>query len=117
MRDLLPDNIALVERLEAPPTHRSPAKASETRGVGALATWETAFSNYIAVVAAAHPGRVRDMLAYMRLLVREAQKYGGTGWITYDQVFRWNRPGRDLSLLTSPRKQTLQLPLVLSAAK
>ena len=50
MRDLLPDNIALVERLEAPPTHRSPAKASETRGVGALATWETAFSNYIAVV-------------------------------------------------------------------
>ena len=96
IRDLLPDNIALVERLEAPPTHRSPAKASETRGVGVLATWETAFSNYIAVVAAAHPGRVRDMLAYMRLLVREAQKYGGTGWITYDQVFRWNRPGRGI---------------------
>jgi hypothetical protein len=33
------------------------------------------------------------MLAYMRLLVREAKKYGGTGWITYDQVFRRNRPG------------------------
>ena len=92
MRDLLPDNIALAERLEALPTHRSPAKAPETREVGALATWVTAFSTYIAVVATAHP-RVRDMLAYMRLLVREAKKYGGTGWVTYDQVFRRNRPG------------------------
>ena len=33
------------------------------------------------------------MLAYMRLLTREAQKYGGTGWLTYDQVFRRNRTG------------------------
>jgi hypothetical protein len=93
MQDLLPDNIALAERLEALPTHRSPAKAPETREVGALATWATAFSTYIAIVAAAHPGCVRDMLAYMHLLVREAQKYGGTGWITYDQVFQRNRPG------------------------
>ena len=31
----------------------------------------------------------------MRLLVREAQKFGGTGWITYDQVFRRNRPGQE----------------------
>ena len=36
MRDLLLDNIALAERLEALPTHRSPAKAPETREVGAL---------------------------------------------------------------------------------
>ena len=32
------------------------------------------------------------MVAYMRLLTREAQKYGGT-WLTYDQVFRRNRTG------------------------
>ena len=34
MRDLLPDNIALAERLEALPSHRSPAKAPETREAG-----------------------------------------------------------------------------------
>lgn len=95
MRDLLPDNIALAERLEALPSHRSPSKAPETREVGALATWVTAFATYIAIVSAAHPHRIRDMLAYMRLLVREAKKYGGTGWITYDQVFRRNRAGPD----------------------
>jgi len=36
-----------------------------------------------------------DMLEYMRLLVREAQKYGGSGRITYDQVFWHNRQGAE----------------------
>ena len=93
MRDLLPDNIALAERLEALPSHRTTGKTPETREVGALPTWVSAFSTYVAIVAAAHPGRVRDMLAYLRLLVREAQKYGGAGWIIYDQVFRHNGAG------------------------
>ena len=95
MRDLLPVNITLTECLEALPSHRTPSSAPESREVGALATWVTAFATYIAIVAVAHPERVRDMLAYLRLVVREAQKFGGTGWITYDQVFRRNRPGPD----------------------
>ena len=95
MRDLLPDNIALAERLEALPSHKTPAKAPKAREVGALSTWVAAFTTYIAVVAEVHPGRVWDMLAYLRLLVREAQKYGGMEWITYDQVFRRNKPGPD----------------------
>ena len=33
------------------------------------------------------------MLAYMRLVVREASKFGGTGWLTYDSVFRRNHEG------------------------
>ena len=82
MRDLFPDNIALAERLEALPSHRTPSSAPETREVGALATWVTAFATYIAIVAVAHPGRVRYMLAYMRLLVREAQKFWGH-WVDH----------------------------------
>jgi hypothetical protein len=57
MWDLLPENITLAERLEALPSHRSSANAPETREVGALATWVTAFTTYIAIVAVAHPGR------------------------------------------------------------
>ena len=72
MCDLLPDNIALAERLEALYSHRAPSKAPETQEVGALSTWVSAFSTYVAIVTAAHPGRVKDMLAFMRLLVREA---------------------------------------------
>ena len=31
---------------------------------------------------------VRDMLAYARLVIREAQRHGGSGWLDYDRVFR-----------------------------
>ena len=47
-----------------------------------------AFSSYIAIVAETHPVRVKDMCAYMRLIVQEAQKYGGNSWLTYDSIFR-----------------------------
>ena len=87
MRDLFSDNIALTEHLEALPSHRTPTRTPETREVGVLDTWVTTFATYIVVVAVAHPGRVRDMLAYMCLVVRKAQKLGATGWLTYDQVF------------------------------
>ena len=29
-----------------------------------------------------------DMLAYSRLLIREALRHGGSGWMEYDRVFR-----------------------------
>ena len=93
MRDLLPDNIALGERLEALPSHTAHLKAPETRNIGSLYTWVSAYSTYVAIVAEVHPDRVKDMLAYMRLLVREASNHGGQGWLTYDQVFRRNRAG------------------------
>ena len=48
------------------------------------------------------------MLAYMRLIIREAHKHGGMGWLTYDAVFRCNQQGvetpwniLDPSLLTA----------------
>lgn len=33
------------------------------------------------------------MLGYMRLIVREVSKFGGSGWLTYDAVFRRNQVG------------------------
>ena len=94
LRDLLLNNIALAERLEALPSH-NPLRVAEAREVGQLSTWVAAFDTYVELVAEAHPGRVKDMLAYMQLLVREAQKYGGTGCIIYDPVFRCNRQGAE----------------------
>lgn len=96
MRELLPDNIALAERLAVLPTGCAPPKQPGGREIGgdrALLSWVSSFATYIAVVAEAHPGRVNDMLAYMRLIIREASKFGGTGWLTYDAVFRRNQEG------------------------
>ena len=72
MRELLPDNIALSERLAALPSGLAPAKPPGEREIGgekALFTWVSSFATYVAIVAEAHPGRVRDMLAYMRLII------------------------------------------------
>ena len=98
MRELLPDNIALTERLAALPSgvaHAKPPSEREIGGDKALATWMSSFATYIAIVAEAHPERVRDMLAYMRLVVREAGKFSGTGWLTYDSIFRRNNEGQE----------------------
>ena len=96
MRMLLPDNIALAERLATLPQGLTPPKPPSEREIGgdrALLTWVLSFATYIAIVAEAHPGRVGDMLAYMRLIIREAGKFGGSGWLTYDSVYRRNQEG------------------------
>ena len=96
MRELLPDNLALAERLAALPQGLAPPKPPgerEITGDKALLTWVSSFATYVAIVAEAHPSRVGDMLAYLRLIVREAGKFGGNGWLTYDSVFRRNHEG------------------------
>ena len=96
MRELLPDNIALAERLATLPPGLAAPKPPGERDIGgdrALATWVSSFATYVAIVAQAHPERVADMLAYLRLVVREASKFGGNGWLTYDAVFRRNHEG------------------------
>ena len=89
MRELLPDNIALAERLATLPAGLAPPKPPgerEISGDKALMTWVSSFATYIAIVGEVHPNRVGNMLAYMRLIVHEAGKFGGNGWLTYDSV-------------------------------
>ena len=88
MRDLLPDNIALAENLEALPVRPGQTpKGAEQREVGSLMTWVSSFVIYIAVLSEAHHERVVDMLANLRLIIQEAHRHGGNGWLTYDAVF------------------------------
>ena len=95
MRELLPDNIALAERLVTLPPGPPPKPPGEREigGVRALATWVSSFATYVAIMAQAHPERVADTLAYLCLVVHEANKLGGNGWLTYDGVFRRNHEG------------------------
>ena len=91
--EMLPDNIALAERLAALPPGLAPRKPPGEREIGgdrALATWVWSFATYVAIVATAYPERVGDMLAYLHLVVREASTFG---WLTYDAVFRRNQEG------------------------
>ena len=119
LRELLPDNLALSEKLEALPVHATHGLNPEHREITKIVTWVSCMATYIAIAAQAHPLRVRDMLAYMRLMVREGHKHRGTGWLKYDAIFRKNNPGPfarwdhlDPSLLTIVANQgyTPRLP-------
>ena len=93
MRELLPDNVALSERLTTMHPGLGPHKHPEQREISSFMMWVLSFAMYVAIVAQVHPNRVKDMLAYMRLIIREATKFGGLGWMAYDAVFRLNQEG------------------------
>ena len=93
MRELLPDNIALAERLAALPQHLQVVRANNPqldsqREVASIASWSWAFTTYVAIISQAHPNLTISRLAYMRNILREANRLGGSGWRTYDYVFR-----------------------------
>lgn len=92
MRDLLADNIALLQQMETfsgqyacMPGLPGMLKPS-LRDVKTLPSWVYSFLAYIAIRTP--DPTTRDMLSYARLIVREAQRHSGTGWLEYDKVFR-----------------------------
>ena len=56
------------------------------REVPSLVSWMYCFTAYIAIQT--QDPLTRQMLAYARLIIREALRHGGGGWAEYDRVFR-----------------------------
>ena len=89
MRELLADNIALVQQLEdiqGFPLHAVGATRPRLRDVSSISTWCYCFLGYVAVLTP--DPATRDQLAYARLIIREALRHGGQGWLDYDRAFR-----------------------------
>ena len=91
MRDLLGDNIALNQHFEtlnnACPAHVLPASSRpRLREVTSLTSWIYCFLTYLAVRCSDQV--TRDGLIYARLVVQEALRHGGRGWLDYDRLFR-----------------------------
>lgn len=90
MKELLADNMALMSQLEAiqglPPVSMLGAARPRLREVTSLSTWCYCFLGYMAI-RTSDPA-TRDQLTYARLLIREARRHGGLGWLDYDRAFR-----------------------------
>ena len=91
MRDLLTDNVALHDQLEAVQgpllnTATPGALRPRLREVPSLISWIFCFTAYMAVRT--QDATTRDMLTYCRLIIREALRHGGQGWQEYDRSFR-----------------------------
>ena len=90
MAELLRDNIE-AERRRAKEGSSSSAlgqSSQNRREVPDILSWIQCFGMYACVVAAQRPEKIHQLLAYQTMVVREARRCGGTGWQTYDIMFR-----------------------------
>ena len=118
MRELLADNIALHDQLESVhgPLHSLSTPGSlraRIREVPSLISWVYCMAAYVAVRT--RDSTTRDMLAYMRLIVREAMRHGGGGgggWQEYDRSFR-NQAAIDPTLRWNTLLPDLQASTIL----
>ena len=90
MRELLADNVAVRRHFEE--VHGalgfqvvSVSSRPRVREVTTLPSWITCFLTFLAVSTT--DAVTRDRLAYAILIVREAMRHGGQGWLEYDRLF------------------------------
>ena len=77
MRDLLPDNIALIERIDTLPQSVQIARAQHSsfqgqREISSVTSWACAFVTYTNILIQARPELAISRLAYLRSIMREA---------------------------------------------
>ena len=64
------------------------AAQATRREVPDLSSWLYCFSLYAAAVCAKYPSKVKEMFAYQALIIGEAHRCGGKGWLMYNVGFR-----------------------------
>ena len=113
MRDLLWDNVAIRSQLED--LHSalglqlvSSLARPRVREVTSLPSWICCFLTFLAVQTS--DPVTRDKATYAMLVVREAIRHGGQGWLDYDRLFcqqatlnpnlSWNRIHPELQVTT-----------------
>ena len=97
MAELLCDNLEALRRgtLTGPSATDAPPAKRPRREVPDLLSWVQCFDTFMAVVASKKPEKLRQLLAYQILMVREARRCGGRGWLAYDTMFRQQVAGDD----------------------
>ena len=105
MTELLRDNIeATRRRLDTDAPHCSSDTKKNRREIPDFLSWLQCFGVYASIVVSKQPDRFRQLMAYQTLMIREARRCGGTGWLAYDAMFRQqaaHAPGTDWSKLNT----------------
>ena len=89
MAELLRDNIE-AERRRATDSSAAGLSTSQARRreVPDFLSWLQCFGVYVGIVATHKPEKLRQLMAYQTLMIREARRCGGDGWQGYDTMFR-----------------------------
>ena len=101
MAELLRDNMEMERRQ---PADAQGIGRQGRREVPDILSWITCFGMYASVLCDKYPDKVRQMFAYQTIMVREARRCGGKGWLAYDMMFRQqaaNNPKVDWSVINN----------------
>ena len=120
LKEPLTDNITALEQNSS--VARPHDQLPKQREITSILTWVLAFSTYTAIIAEAYPAPTKELLAYTRLMVREASRGNSKCWLAYDRIFSQNTAANpslswanlDPSLHSSFCLGTELLPLVCS---
>ena len=112
MAELLRDTLEAQRRAASMAQSPSASAATPTkhrREIPALLSWVQCFGTYMAVLTSTFPQRMKELLAYQTLIVREACRCGGRGWLAYDSFRQqvvgdesadWSRLNQSLCAVT-----------------
>ena len=111
-KELLPDNVALSQRLAETSSLLSGAPPAHLREVTDILTWISCFLYFVA--ARSEDSVTRDLMAYGLIVLHLARKHGGRGWLLYDAAFRQQMAAG--SLAWTDLNASMMAFMVLSAA-
>ena len=86
MAELLCDNLEAQRQAAATTSSTSSTTPKGRREVPDILSWVQCFGTYMVVIMSKFPHRIKELLAYQTLIMREACRCGGKGWMTYDSL-------------------------------
>ena len=81
--ELMPDNRDLLRRIDL-----TDNKASTKAPLRRVTSWAQCFMAYSAILLSKFPDKLVKVMAYGKMIIKEAGRHGGEGWKVYDTLFR-----------------------------
>ena len=84
----MPDNRELLRQADQTATDGKTSAKAPLRRVTSITSWAQCFMVYAAILLSKFPHKVGEVMAYGKMIIREAGRHVGEGWKVYDTLFR-----------------------------
>ena len=84
--ELMPNNRDLLHRIDL--TDNKASTKAPLRCVTTITSWAQCFMAYSAILLSKFPDKLVEVMAYGKMIIKEAGRHGGEGWKVYDTLFR-----------------------------
>ena len=82
--ELMPDNRDLLRRIDL--TDNKASTKAPLRRVTTITSWAQCFMAYSAILLSKFPDKLVEVMAYGKMIIKEAGRHSGEGWKVYKNV-------------------------------